>query len=429
MFRRIFIFVFLLFPALATAEEVLSLPALLLKARDANPDLLAARHAWQVKLEEVAPKRAWPDPTFTYIDEKFPSGAAGVAPEHVTHLRIEQSIPFPGKLTNESRMTYHEALIEEARYRAATLEVFRDLKARYYQLYLTDRLIDLAQQSVDVMKQALGSAQARLASGQASAADAFMAQTELKRMENMLFEQKQARTLIQIELNTLLNQPTDTPLGAAGAPDLKDVPATLVELHQAASIGDPLYLSAMHEVNHSRAMMTHHALEFLPDFSVMAERETADAGPAGRQIGIAVTFPLWLERPIGLYHSAKAHVSEAEASSKAMQNTVLKMVHSEFTQTNTYLTEARNYQASILPGALSTLKITQRQYASGQGDFLRLLEAFRTWIQTNNEYQDKLYQYGLHWGELERWLGVPPDKVREMLEQHSLMPMEMNHEK
>jgi len=416
-------------PSFLWAAEPTSLSSLLLKAREANPDIQAAQHRWKVKLAEVSPNAAWPDPTFTFVDEQFPSGVNGVDPEHIKHYRVEQMIPFPGKLTNESRMKYHEALIEQAKYQATTLEVFRDVKARYYQLYLTDRLISLAQQSVDVMKQALGSAQARLASGQASAADAFMAETELKRMENMLFEQKQARTLVQIELNTLLNYPTETPIGPAEPPELKDVPADLAQLQKVAGSDNPLYLAAMHEINHSRAMMTHHAMQFLPDFGVMYERENADAGPAGRQIGVSVTFPLWLQRPIGLYRSAKEHLSEAEASSQSMRNMVLKNVHAEYTETNTYLTQARNYESSILPAAQSTLKIAQRQYASGQGDFLRLLESFRTWIQTNNEYQDKLYQYVLHWGELERWLGVPPDRVKEALEQHELMPTEMNHAK
>ena len=432
MLKRCFIYAIailvLCLPFAGWAAEELTLSALLLKARDSNPEILAALHRWKVLKAEVMPTAAWPDPTFTFVDEKFPSGMAGVDPEHIKHWRVEQMIPFPGKLTNESRMKYHEALIEEAKYRATTLEVFRDVKARYYQLFLTDRLIALAQQSVDVLKQVLGSAQARLASGQASAADAFMAETELKRMENQLFEQQQARTLLQIELNTLLNQPTDAPLGQAAPPELKDLPASLADYRKLAGINNPLYLSAMHEINHSRAMMTHHALQFLPDFGIMAERETADAGPAGRQIGVSVTFPLWLQRPIGLYRSAKEHLSEAEASSQGMRNIVLKNVHAEFTETNTYLAEARTYESSILPAAQSTLKIAQRQYASGQGDFLRLLEAFRTWIQSNNEYQDKLYQYGLHWSELERWLGVPPDKAKEALEQQKEMPEEMNHE-
>jgi outer membrane protein TolC len=181
----------------------------------------------------------------------------------------------------------------------------------------------------------------------------------------------------------------------------------------------------MHEVNHSRAMMTHHALQFLPDFGVMYERETASAGPDGRQIGISVTFPLWLSRPWGLAQSAKEHISEAEASSQSMRNEVHKMVHTEYTQTTTYLTQALNYEAGILPAAQSNLNITRQQYASGQIDVLRFLEAFRTWIQAHNEYQEKLYRYGEHWSELERWVGVPLDKTKEALGQMEVMPMDM----
>ena len=302
-------------------------------------------------------------------------------------------------------------------------------ESRYYQLYLTDQEIALAQDSADLLKQIVGSAQARLGGGKGSAADVFMAQTELRRMENTLFEQKQERTLIQIELNTLLNQPVDTVLGSAQAPTLKSIPATLPDLDKLAELNNPHYLMAMHEVNHSRTMLARNRLQFAPDFGVMYERESADAGPAGRQIGVSVTFPLWVERPWGLYQSAKEHITEAEASSVAMRNQVTKMVHSEYAETTTYLTQARNYELGILPAAQSALKITRQQYASGQTDFVRFLEAFRTWIQTNNEYQDKLYRYGEHWSELERWVGIPVEHAREALEQDKVMPMEMNHGK
>ena len=60
-----------------------SLPALLLKARNNNPDIAVARQAWKVAKGQVSAARAWPDPTLTYVDEKFPSGIAGVDPEAV----------------------------------------------------------------------------------------------------------------------------------------------------------------------------------------------------------------------------------------------------------------------------------------------------------------------------------------------------------
>src|SRR5258706_15267316 len=106
------------------------------------------------------------------------------------------------------------------------------------------------------------------------------------------------------------------PLGAAEPMALKELPVGLADFQKLARLNNPLYLSAMHEINHSRALRTHHALQFLPAFGAMHERETADAGPAGRQIGVSISFPLWLQRPIGLYRSAKAHLSEAEGSSQ-----------------------------------------------------------------------------------------------------------------
>ncbi len=84
----------------------------------------------------------------------------------------------------------------------------------------------------------------------------------------------------------------------------------------------------------------------------------------------------------------------------------MKMVHSEFTEVVTHLTLARSYEKDILPTAQSNLKITQEQYASGRGDFMRVLEALRTWIDAHNEYQSELYHYGEHWSMLERWVGI-----------------------
>src|SRR5262245_699925 len=118
MLRKSVVFQFIVFsfclPQVAWVAEPMRLDALLLKPRDNNPDIGQARHGWKVKIEEVGPAGSWPDPTLTFVDEKFPSGMVGVDPEHVKHYRVEQMIPFPGKLTNESRMKYHEALIQEA---------------------------------------------------------------------------------------------------------------------------------------------------------------------------------------------------------------------------------------------------------------------------------------------------------------------------
>ncbi len=410
------------------AAEPLVLDNVLLRAREHNPEILAAREAWYAAQHQVPAASAWPDPTFTYIDEKFPSGMDGVDPEKVKHYRIEQAVPFPGKLSLDARMKHHEARIAESAYRDKTLQILGETRMRYYQLFLTDQKIQLASQGVEVMKAALNSAQARLGSNQTSASDVFMAQTEVRKMENALFEQQQQRQLIAIELNTLLDQPTETELGTAQEAALADLPLSLADFQQLARSHAPMYLSALHEKDHSQSMLSRNRLQFAPDLGLMAERETAAAGPPGRQIGVSITFPLWVTRPWAQLKQAQAHLVETEANSLAMQNHVLNKVHSEFIQYNTHLTLARNYHSTLLPLALSNLKITRQRYAAGDADFLRLLEAFRTWITTHNDYQLELYQVGEHGSLLGQWIGIDLENAKTAMERTHAMKPEASHE-
>lgn len=405
----------------------LSLKDLLLQARSRNPEVMAARQAWLVKRRDIGASGSWPDPTLTYVDEKFPSGMAGMGPEKIKHYRIEQGIPFPGKLSAESKMKYHESLIAGANYRGKILDVDRHVRLRFYQIYLTDQKIDLATQSLEVLHNAVKTAQSRLSSGRSSAGDVFMAQTELRKMENELYAQKQGRILASIELNNLLDQPTDTALGTAAAPPLEDLPGTLADFQQAAKRNAPMYLAAEHEINHSRVAVKRTRLGWAPDLGVMYEHETAPQGDPGRQIGVSITFPLWAKRAWNQSASAKEHFAEALATGRQMQNEVAKMVHMEFVETQTHLAMARRYENGVLPSALSNLRVARQQYGSGQGDFLRLLEALRTWLDAHNQYQEELFQYGEHRTELSRWIGVDVENLKEALAQQEWMP-EDNHE-
>ena len=87
--------------------ESLSLPTLLKKAQENNPDIRVARQAWKMKVAQVSPAGTWPDPVFSYSTEKSVMGSPGMPLQSVQHFRIEQSIPFPGKLSSEARMKQH----------------------------------------------------------------------------------------------------------------------------------------------------------------------------------------------------------------------------------------------------------------------------------------------------------------------------------
>jgi cobalt-zinc-cadmium efflux system outer membrane protein len=392
--------------------HALSLDNLESRARDRNPQLREARQAWKTLDAQVISAGAWPDPTFSYIDERFPSGTAGVEAEAIRHYRVEQPVQFPGKLSREAEMKRHEALIAKNEYSALELEILGQVQEMAYQLYLTDRSTQLAQQSVDVLQSALRTSQARLAGGQTSAADVFMAQTELRRMEGLAFGQRQARVLAQIQLNSLLDQPTETPLDSVTPPPFKDLPQSLQDLLLLATAHSPWIQYGDHQTHHSETMLARSRLDYAPDFGLIAEREETSSGPAGRQLGVTVTFPLWVKRPWGNVKAAQEHLLETQARADERAAMVRRMVHMEFTEVHTHLIQAERYRDGIIPASESTLRVVRQQYASGQTDFLRFLEAFRAWLNAELDYENEIYHYAEHKAQLERWVGValPPDE-------------------
>jgi outer membrane protein, heavy metal efflux system len=420
-----------LFAGSAGGQEPLSLDTVLQMAREQNPEIRAAREKAAAARAGVAPTRAWPDPMLFITREKFPAG------DQMNHLMIEQDIPFPGKKRTEGAMKRHEALIAEAQYQAKLLDVLARARILYYKLYRTDQLIRQLTQNVEVMKATLRVAQTRLqtapkkpagstlqspgmsmggpqfpgtssmGSGQTGGADIFSLMTELGQMENMLFEERQMRVMVTYELNALLDRDLYAPVGRTSPPELVEIPRPLPELLKLAEQNDPMYLSTLHERKHARAMLMRARLGWAPDFGVMYDRMTDSDGGRGSEAGVRVSVPLWISRPYGEVKQAKAHKEEAEAMSKAMRNETFKMVSMEFTETNTHLTQARNYRDSIVPSAESAFKLSRRQYESGSGNYLRLLEAVRTLISVQTEYYNELYHYGEHWALLEQWVGVP----------------------
>jgi len=383
----------------------ITLEQALQQAREKNPSLQGARSAYEVSRYGAKIAQWWPDPVFSFSDERQPA-MDGNPPEKMQHFRLDQEIPFPGKRTLEARMKHHESAIAETAYRDAALEVVMGVRMAYYRLYLSEQKIILARESVDSLAKALRSAQARLAAAKTSASDVFLAQVELRKMENMLFEEQQARRLAEIDLNTFLDQPTDTPWETPTPPPLVALPVSLEDLRTLAERNAPKIQSAVHETRHSEAMQRLARLSYAPDFGLMYDHLRADTGETGRELGLSLRVPLWLGRPQGTYKSATAHVKESQAMARMSRSMTLQMVHKEMVEVETHWTLARNAQNGIIPAALGNLRVSRDAYAGGQLDFLRLLEAVRAWIGANELFQDELYHYAEHWSELERWVGV-----------------------
>jgi cobalt-zinc-cadmium efflux system outer membrane protein len=401
----------LLLPTLLCAQDLPPVPAslesVLRDTSEKNPDIQAARRKWRAAAARVPGVASWPDPLLFYSREKTPSD------DQMSRLRLEQDIPFPGKKSLEGRLAHHEARIAESRYLAASLDALSQARILYFRLNRAEHLTDEYASDVAAVRSALASARARWtsSSGDSAGRELFSLSAELGRLENRLFEEKQERLLAAAELNTLLDRDVETPPPAVAVPGLRDLPVPLAELRRLARENDPLYLEALHEVNHARAMRTRSRLAFTPDFRVMYERQRAAGGETGYEAGVGVFLPLWLRRPAAEAREASEHLEEAEAMSRAARNEVEKMTVLEFTETVTHLNKARQLDSVVLPAAEGAFRIAQSGYESGRTTFLDFMEALRGLLEARSEYHEEIYHYGEHWALLERWVGVPLESI------------------
>lgn len=399
-----FAWLFLVFPLAFLRAAEPSLEEVLSEAREKNPDVRAAQGASSAAAARVSPAGTWPAPVLFYSREKSPGAAEGM-----NHFKAEQDIPFPGKLSNEEAMAHHEARLSESRSRAKGLEVAARARNAYVALYRSDRLIRAWTAGLEALRSALRSLEARVAGGSAPADEALSMRAEVGRMENDLWEEKQGRLLASIELNALLDRPVDAPWGMVQAPVLKELKGDLPSFLRRAEAQSPMFLAASHERNHASAMLSRARWEALPDFSLMFDHQTASGGMTGYEAGVGLKVPLWWSRPAGALREARAHVEETDASAEAMRNDVRRMVAMEFTEVHTHFEEARRYEADILPAAEGAFRLSLRRYESGRGDFTRMMEARRAWLEAERNYADQLAHFSEHWGLLESVVGASLD--------------------
>ncbi|HNA60337.1 MAG TPA: TolC family protein [Elusimicrobiota bacterium] len=390
-----------------TVDELLN------RVEQFNPELRAARGEAEAAAARADRAGVWPNPVLGFSKEKIPAG------DRMTHWRGEQEIPFPGKPTQERRMGRHEAASAEARARLKTLEFrteARDLAAR---LRRSEAVTSLIGQEIESLDALVASLRARLSAGRGGssgmggaasgspAADLFSLEAERGRMENMLREERQEGRAARLRLNQLLDRSLDGPIVVSAPPALLPPAQPLEALLETSKTESPMLALARHERGHARAQRTQAALAWMPDLAVMVDEQKMDTGESGRELGVSLSVPLWISGPGADNREARRHRAAADDAARAMTVEVERQLRTEHAEVLARLESARAYERSIRPAAQSALDLVRRQYESGRGEFARVLDALRSRLAVETEYQEALAQVANHWGMLEEWVGAP----------------------
>ena len=388
------------FSSLAAAQTTprLGLDSYLAEVRAANPEIAAAAALAKIYSEKVKQAALPMDPTVQfevmYADGALGSGAAE------RNILIRQEFRNPWKYRLQKGAARAESESYGSQRADKTNKVLAEAREAYYDYALLWKTERVYAENMELLKKFSRIAEARYAVNQGAQSDAIKAQVELSKALNMLITVQQEKETAQARLNTLRNKPPEAPLAEPEEAALKPAPSDYKALEAAALAGNPSLKAMAAKVKAAEQKLSLAKAEYAPDFMLSWRRRGSDdpAMNGTYDVSLGLTVPLWFSRTAAMGREAKAERDMAAAEYEAARNTLLLELKEATVKLNYYARLSELYSGTVLPQAEQSVKAAEAGYQAGKTDFLDLVDANRTLLETKREF----YEYSAGYAG---WLG------------------------
>ena len=292
--------------SLAEEPAEVRLEDLLQRAREANPDLIAAKADWLAAKKRIWIDSSLPDPVGGY-DLMGSMTETRVGPQK-NRFTVSQEVPFPLKLVEKGKAANDEAHAAYQRYLAVERDLKNELAKFHAELYFVDASLQSLQGIKDLLKKFESVAQARYSNLSGSQRDVAKAEAEVSMSLEKLFVLKQRRESIAALINSILDRDPMDLLGLAVRPEKPVLKQSLVELVNLAVL-------KRQEINEMEALVSKSAhekhlakLAYIPDLNVSFEYVQVGSGSTTEPSDVdgrdSWMFPLRINFPLGRTESS-----------------------------------------------------------------------------------------------------------------------------
>ncbi|HEY4745652.1 MAG TPA: TolC family protein [Desulfuromonadaceae bacterium] len=324
---------------------------------------------------------------------------------------ISQQLPWFGKRDLRGDVARLDAEAAHWNREERIVDIVRGVKETYYQLYFTDKSLEILAKNLRILEDFITIAENRYAVGQGVQQDIFKAQLEKSKLLDMRITLEQQRRGLEIRLNSLLYRPVDTPVGAIPDPQIVPLAQSGAELLARAEQNRPLLKGMRSQIGKSGAAQALATKEFYPDFNVFFEymqRDPAMGNNGEDMYTLGVTFNLPVQRE--RRHAALAEAASEQAMSTAELNDARNSIRATIADLISQMERRRRlaelYKGGIIPQAEQALESAVIAYRVGKVDFLALLDSRLTLFNYERDYYDSLADYQIRLAQLEATVGA-----------------------
>ncbi len=413
----------------ATKPAPENLDLLVQSALENNPELKSSSARWQMYRNRIKQAGALEDPMLMLkIQNGVVTDPVNFKRDGMTQkvIGISQLFPFAGKRQLKEDVAAAEAEGYRWSVEERKLELTRMVKETYYQIYSTDKSLEILDKNIKILDDFITLAQTKYSVGQGAQQDIYKALLERSKMLDMKISLEQQRRSLEVNLNSLLNRPQTTKVGEISDFKLPPFGYTPEQLLDMAEDSRPQLKTVRAQIEKGKAGRLLAQKESYPDFNVSFEymqRDKAMGSDGSDMYSLGVTFnlPIQKARRQAMVAESTSEVSMGDAELAAVRNTISSGINDLLAQMERRRKLVDLYTTGIIPQAEQSLESAVIGYRVNKVDFLTLLDNRVTLFNYEREYYDSMADYQMKLAQLEALVGrdlssAPPSAAPQVPE-------------
>lgn len=371
-------------------------------AYDQNPRIKQLQYQVEAQRKQQVLSIGLQDPQISYMRE-------GINQASFTEQRwsVSQQLEFPLTSIYRYKSAKAQTGALEQRLQSLRLQVRADVKSAYTQLAYAIENLHLARERINLFENLRDATQMRADLGESSEIDAMQADLQYREAQNNMEMANQQFMSARYGLfQTIGLDPEDQTYEISFPDTLQYVDVTINQQEVLQKLAGHPQLTQYDKEKRAASFQTKVARSsYLPDLSASYYRQDFgnDFDFYGFEVGISI--PLWFGA------SQSQRVQQAHARYNTVQwryqdNWLMLKKQAEQAWHGYQATRANviRFRENIQSKSSNLVEMTQKGYRMGELDLLRLLEAQRTYLRTQQSYYQSLRDYYLRLIELERYL-------------------------
>jgi len=377
-----------------------------------NPELKAMAEDAEAEKTKASRTRYWADPEIGVRFYQVPLTENLSNTQDIDYI-VRQKFPLGGKDKAAKEIAYHEY---QHRLHARSLrgrELLQELKNTYYRLFATQRMLGVSRELEGNLRAVVASAQARIATNQASLTDATLGQTEIVKLQTERQSLLQKERELQFKLAQLM---ADEGAGDYRIVSKLDVPTwdtDLPKLLELSAMSHPALLSEKHHVEEKEWGVKAAKKEYIPDINFQAEYVQRPGSTGDAFTGeMMLNVPLILKKKDLGVKQAEAELASAHYMQQNAKNEVVYKIKEAFNRWESSHRILQLNRGSLLPQARQAFAATAGAFSTGKTGMAEVLSAAQLLLNAQLQYWQAFQDQAEAVFSLENAVGLTREEIQ-----------------